>query len=75
MNDTTQLGTSFFSEIWQGISSLPFFDFGFNWDKVLIGTFIINVSVAIIRTAFQFDYEINKGIGKNARQKSKGVKA
>jgi hypothetical protein len=70
-----QLFTILFADIWNGFKTLPFFQFGFGWDKVLLGMFIIPISIKILKMLFGIGgSEIQSKIGRNARMKRAKLK-
>jgi len=63
------LAITLFSAIWDGIRSIPFFDFGFDFGVYFLGSFLILVSIAIFKTFFITDVSMTSRIGLNARHK------
>lgn len=60
---------AFLIDIWNGFKTIPFFDFGFSFDKVIIGIIVVNVSFIILNRSFSLGSSIKANIGRNARHK------
>ena len=65
--------STFLRDIWNGFQGLPFFAFGFTWDKVLLGMLIIPISVSILKQLYGMGTGVKSNIGRNKRRKNNEI--
>ena len=60
--------STFLLQIYNGMASVPVFDLGINFAQLLIGCFVISISIIIFKSSFSLVSSVTSRIGRNVRK-------